>query len=44
MREVPYGSNAYWDAVMRCDVHEYVDSCGVGWWVANDFSICARMP
>lgn len=44
MRTVPYGSKAYWDAVRRCDVHEYVDSCGRGWLVANDYSIRARMP
>lgn len=41
---VAYGSKEYWDAVRRCDVHEYVDSCGVGWYVANDYSIRAKMP
>ena len=44
MKTVKYASKEYWDAVMRCDVHEYIDGCGVGWYVANDFSLCALMP
>lgn len=44
MKVVEYESKEFRSAVMRVDVHEYVDSAGVGWLVANDFSVMARMP
>lgn len=41
---IEYGSAEYWRRLLAVDVHEYVDSCGVGWYVADDFSFRAKMP
>lgn len=41
---IEYGSKEFNRRLQNVDVHEYVDSCGVGWLIADDYSFRCLMP
>lgn len=41
---IEYGSKEYLKSLLYTDYHEYVDSCGVGWLVADNYQYKCLMP
>lgn len=44
MKQIEYKSAEYYKELARVDVHEYCDSCGRIWLVADDFSFRVWLP